>query len=71
LFCAERAIWLLDEPFNALDAESRDHFRQAFTRFLAGGGILIAATHDPLQLASTRVLPLRRDMAGVEPERVA
>lgn len=71
LFCAARPIWLLDEPFNALDANARETARGRFIRYLASGGILVAATHDAIKLPYTRALPLKRDMAGVEPEPAA
>jgi heme exporter protein A len=71
LLCAIRPVWLLDEPFNALDTAAREAFRGTFTRYLAAGGILVAATHDGIKLPSTRTLPLGRDMAGVEPEPIA
>jgi heme exporter protein A len=71
LACAKRPIWLLDEPLNALDAGARDHFRRLFTDHIAEGGILVAASHEAMELPRTRVLSLQRDMAGVEPEPAA
>jgi heme exporter protein A len=71
LACAKRPIWLLDEPLNALDAGARDHFRRLFTDHIAKGGILVAASHEAMELPRTRVLSLQRDMAGVEPEPAA
>jgi heme exporter protein A len=71
LACARRPVWLLDEPFNALDSRARDHFRGLFTRYMAQGGILVAASHDAMELNRIRVFPLARDMAGVEPEPAA
>jgi heme exporter protein A len=68
LYTSKRRIWLLDEPLNALDAGSKENFRLRFIRFMAEGGLLILATHEPIELSHTRVLALRRDMAGVEPE---
>ena len=68
LYTSHRKIWLLDEPLNALDANSRETIRLRLTRFMAEGGVLVLATHEPIKLPYTRVLRLRRDMAGVEPE---
>jgi heme exporter protein A len=44
------AIWLLDEPANGLDQESRTLLGQAIATHRAGGGIVVAATHQPLDL---------------------
>ncbi len=68
LHTSHRKIWLLDEPLNALDAGSRENVRLRLTRFMAEGGLLILATHEPVKLSHTRILSLRREMAGVEPE---
>jgi heme exporter protein A len=48
LMLAERPLWLLDEPFSALDAEGKGFVRTLMERHCAGGGIVIAATHEPL-----------------------
>lgn len=43
-------LWLLDEPFNALDAEAARHFGDALAAHLQCGGIAIATTHQPFPL---------------------
>jgi heme exporter protein A len=48
LLVARRPIWLLDEPTSALDAAGQDLFVGVMRGHLAGGGIIIAATHTPL-----------------------
>lgn len=68
LYTSPRKIWLLDEPLNALDANSKETIRIKLTRFMAEGGILVLATHEPIKLHHTKILGLRREMAGVEPE---
>lgn len=56
---ASRAnAWLLDEPFNALDAASQDSLRAVLTKHLANGGLAIAATHVALEMPGARVLEL-------------
>ncbi len=45
-------LWLLDEPTNGLDAVSIALAEAIFARHLAGGGMLIASTHTPLDLAA-------------------
>ncbi|MBO4227756.1 heme ABC exporter ATP-binding protein CcmA [Bradyrhizobium neotropicale] len=48
LLAARRPVWLLDEPTSALDTKGQDLFVTLMRDHLAGGGILIAATHTPL-----------------------
>ena len=47
---ADAPIWLLDEPGNGLDAESLDRLAGAMAAHRAGGGIVLAASHQPLGL---------------------
>ena len=48
LLVARRPVWLLDEPTSALDTAGQDLFAGVMREHLAGGGIVIAATHTPL-----------------------
>jgi heme exporter protein A len=48
LLLAERPIWLLDEPAAALDEAAQAALRNAVAARLASGGLVIAATHQPL-----------------------
>jgi heme exporter protein A len=57
LLTVRRPIWLLDEPTAALDAASQKVFAGLMTEHLAGGGLIIAATHGPLGI-STLELPI-------------
>lgn len=41
-------IWLLDEPANGLDTQGIAMLGDLMTRHLAGGGIILAASHQPL-----------------------
>lgn len=52
LLTVQRPIWLLDEPTSALDARSQRMFAGVMTTHLAGGGMIIAATHTPLGIAA-------------------
>jgi heme exporter protein A len=52
LLVVRRPIWLLDEPTSALDAAGQSMFENLMTGHLAGGGVIIAATHTPLGLAA-------------------
>ncbi|MGE0230785.1 MAG: heme ABC exporter ATP-binding protein CcmA [Flavobacteriaceae bacterium] len=57
LVATRRAIWLLDEPLNALDAEGAAMLNALMRRHLGDGGIVIAATHADIE-AGTRTLHL-------------
>jgi heme exporter protein A len=59
LLVAPRPIWLLDEPMTALDAGSQARFSEQMRRHRAGAGIVIAATHEPLELPAAQLLELR------------
>jgi heme exporter protein A len=48
LLVARRPVWLLDEPTSALDTAGQDLFVKVMRDHLAGGGIIVAATHTPL-----------------------
>jgi heme exporter protein A len=52
-----RSVWLLDEPLVALDAPARARLNNACNKHLAGGGMIVAASHEPF-LAGTRTLHL-------------
>ena len=52
------ALWLLDEPGNALDAAALDRLAALITRHRAGGGIVVAATHQPLAWPDVREVRL-------------
>ncbi|MCF3936039.1 heme ABC exporter ATP-binding protein CcmA [Acuticoccus sp. M5D2P5] len=45
---APRPLWLLDEPTAGLDTASRATFAAMMANHLAGGGLVLAATHEPL-----------------------
>ena len=48
LLVVRRPVWLLDEPTSALDAAGQELFVGVMRDHLAGGGIIVAATHLPL-----------------------
>lgn len=48
LLIAPRPLWLLDEPFSALDKTARTWLADCAAAHLAQGGAIIAATHDAL-----------------------
>ena len=58
LLIAPRPIWLLDEPTTALDAAAQGQFALVMRAHLAGGGLILAATHAPLDLDDAARLTL-------------
>ena len=52
LLVAHRPIWLLDEPTAALDAAADRMFADLVEQHLGRGGIVVAATHQPLGVAA-------------------
>lgn len=57
MIAAPRPLWLLDEPLSPLDARWREGFSALMRKHLDGGGLILAAMHDPLPVA-TRSLEL-------------
>ncbi|QRM56766.1 heme ABC exporter ATP-binding protein CcmA [Sinorhizobium sp. BG8] len=64
LLVAWRPVWILDEPTAALDAAAEEMFAGLVTAHQARGGIVLAATHQPLQLEGVSELRLS-GFAGV------
>ena len=58
LIVAHRPIWILDEPTAALDASADALFAGLVEDHLSKGGIVLAATHQPLGLAKAMELKM-------------
>jgi heme exporter protein A len=58
LLVAPRPIWLLDEPTTALDVRAQAALSAIMADYLAGGGMIVAATHSPLGLEEAAELRL-------------
>ena len=52
LLVLQRGLWLLDEPFAALDTSGQALVAHLMARHCGDGGIIIAATHEPLGLGN-------------------
>ena len=52
LVASPRSLWLLDEPMAPLDTARRAVFGDLMAEHLAGGGMIIAAVHDPLPITA-------------------
>ena len=60
LIAAKRPLWLLDEPTSALDTASQGVLLDLMRGHIAGGGMIVAATHLPLGIEGARELKLER-----------
>jgi heme exporter protein A len=58
LVAVARPIWLLDEPTSALDAAAQAMLAGLMRAHLAGGGLILAATHGPIGLDGVKELRL-------------
>jgi heme exporter protein A len=66
LILSQASLWILDEPFTALDTESVDLLQTLIADHVAGGGIAVLTTHQtvPLTSGQTRHLDLGRSSIG-------
>ena len=51
-------IWILDEPFTALDVKAVDMLSGLISEHLAGGGMAILTSHQPLPIPHGKALQL-------------
>jgi heme exporter protein A len=58
LLAVKRPIWLLDEPTSTLDAAAQRRLRDFMRAHLAGGGLILAATHGSVGLEGAQELRL-------------
>ena len=67
LLVSYRPVWILDEPTAALDVNAEAVFTTLIKAHLAKGGIVLAATHQPLGLEGAKELKMA-GFAGVMEE---
>ena len=58
-------VWLLDEPLNGLDRDAVAMVEALVAEHVAGGGLALIASHQPIDLPDGQVLPLH-DFAPAE-----
>lgn len=51
-------VWILDEPFNALDTHAVAELQGLIAEHLESGGLAVLTSHQPLAIAGLRVLDL-------------
>lgn len=55
-------LWILDEPFNALDVAAVAQLGRVIEQHVDGGGLAVVTSHMPLPIAASRVQSL--ELAG-------
>ena len=58
LFITQAKVWLLDEPFTALDADGINVIETQITKHCDNGGICVLTTHQKSNLHGLRTLTL-------------
>ena len=65
LYLSQAQLWILDEPFTAIDVHGVDKLRQLFANHAQQGGAVILTTHQDLGLDRVKLL----DLADFVPTR--
>ena len=71
LLVAHRPVWLLDEPTAALDVAAQNTLLGLMRTHRAAGGLLIAATHQPLDLEGAKALRMGEALTVPSPHTAA
>lgn len=58
LLLTRARLWVLDEPFTALDPQGRAMVESLLTEHLNGGGLAVVTTHHVMELEAGRVVPM-------------
>jgi heme exporter protein A len=51
-------LWILDEPFNALDVNAVHDLQDLIAEHLSAGGLVVLTSHQEVQIPHVRVLDL-------------
>ena len=55
---ADMGLWVLDEPYTALDIQGIEKLEQRFADYVSGGGCIVMTSHQPPSIDNLRRLPL-------------
>lgn len=58
LYLSRAPVWVLDEPFTAIDKQGIANLKVLFNEHLARGGCIILASHQPLDITSLKRMSL-------------
>ena len=60
MFCGERPLWILDEPFSALDEGAISRLSERIVQHLDSGGVVVYTTHQDIEIdAAVHTLELK------------
>jgi heme exporter protein A len=51
-------VWILDEPFNALDAHAVHELEELIAEHLEGNGLVVLTSHQALSIPGLQVFDL-------------
>jgi heme exporter protein A len=51
-------LWILDEPFNALDIQAVHELQNLMNEHLTAGGLVVLTSHQEVQIPNVQVLEL-------------
>ena len=60
LWLSKASLWLLDEPFTAIDVDGSAMLEQQLLRHCQNGGAVVFTSHQPTEVAGLRVLDLNQ-----------
>ena len=58
LHCSRAPLWVLDEPFTAIDAKGIAALEAKLMEHTGAGGMVVLTTHQALTIASVKVVDL-------------
>ncbi len=58
IYCSQAPLWVLDEPFTAIDKQGVSTLEEQFVRHSKAGGLIILTSHQVLNLENVRILDL-------------
>lgn len=64
LLVTKASLWVLDEPFTAIDKQGVSELESLLTEHSARGGIIILSTHQDLGIPGIKRLSLRHESLG-------
>ncbi|RPH29532.1 cytochrome c biogenesis heme-transporting ATPase CcmA [Buttiauxella warmboldiae] len=63
LWLSTQKLWILDEPFTAIDATGVTKLTRKLTQHTENGGMVILTTHQPLAVDNVRQIHLQEKLA--------
>lgn len=67
LWLTRATLWILDEPFTAIDVNGVERLTQRMAQHTEKGGIVILTTHQPMNVATDRIRRIALTQGRAEP----